>query len=206
MKNKYKTEQEIFWIEEFGDEYIKRNSSQDLFASNLKFFSKALKSVNELKSCFEIGANIGLNLKAIKMLYPNIKLEGIEINKKAHEELVNNIGEGAYHGSILNYDKVISSELILIKTVLIHINPDLLKIVYKFLYESSSRYILISEYYNPTPVEIIYRGFERKLFKRDFAGELLSLYPQLKIIDYGFEYHKIPPYMNDDTTWFLLEK
>ena len=51
-----------------------------------------------------------------------------------------------------------------------------------------------------------YRGYDNKLFKRDFAGELLNLYPDLKLIDCGFEYHKIPPFMNDDITWFLIEK
>ena len=36
----FKTEQELFWNQEFGDEYIERNNSAELLASNLNFFSK----------------------------------------------------------------------------------------------------------------------------------------------------------------------
>lgn len=34
----YKTEQEEFWATEFGSEYIKRNQSDQLLASNVCFF------------------------------------------------------------------------------------------------------------------------------------------------------------------------
>lgn len=50
-------------------------------------------------------------------------------------------------------------------------NPGRLNEVYKTLYESSRKYLLLVEYYNPTPVEIEYRGHSGKLFKRDFAGK-----------------------------------
>ena len=38
--------------------------------------------------------------------------------------------------------------------------------VYEKLVESTSKYLLICEYYNPTPVNISYRGNENKLFKK----------------------------------------
>ena len=60
----------------------------------------------------------------------------------------------------------------MIKGVLIHINPDMLNNVYEKLYDSSDRYILVAEYYNPTPVNVSYRGYNDRLFKRDFAGEM----------------------------------
>jgi hypothetical protein len=41
--NKFKTEQEAFWAGQFGTEYIGRNDSQELLASNLNFFSQALR-------------------------------------------------------------------------------------------------------------------------------------------------------------------
>ena len=50
-----------------------------------------------------------------------------------------------------------------------------------------------------------YRGNKDKLFKRDFAGELISKY-DLKLVDYGFNYHLDTYHTNDDSTWFLLEK
>ncbi len=42
MSATYKTEQEAFWAGTFGNEYIERNKSDELLASNLNFFSKAL--------------------------------------------------------------------------------------------------------------------------------------------------------------------
>lgn len=90
--------------------------------------------------------------------------------------------------------------------VLIHINPDKLNIVYEKLYNYSNRYILIAEYYSPRPVGISYRGNKDRLFKRDFAGELMDKYENLDLIDYGFVYHRDNNFPDDDINWFLLEK
>ena len=70
----------------------------------------------------------------------------------------------------------------------------------------SRRFVMVCEYFNPTPVEVAYRGHEHALFKRDFAGELLDAYPELRLVDYGFTYHRDPLYPLDDSTWFLMEK
>jgi len=62
------------------------------------------------------------------------------------------------------------------------------------------------EYYNPVPVEVSYRGHQGKLFKRDFSGEMLDKFKDLRLIRYGFVYHRDPSFPQDDITWFLLEK
>ena len=203
----YKTEQEVFWSDSFGDDYIERNQSPELLASNINFFVKALSSAGKINSCKEFGANIGMNIKALKSLYPSIKVEAIEINKKASAQLSKLIGhENVFIGSIFDAPIINKAELVLIKTVLIHINPDMLNVVYEKLYETSSKYILIAEYYNPTPITIDYRGNKDKLFKRDFAGDFLKKYPSTKLIDYGFSYKRDPSFPQDDITWFLIEK
>jgi spore coat polysaccharide biosynthesis protein SpsF len=203
----FKTDQEKFWAENFGTEYIERNQGDQLLASNLNFFSKAFAKAGKINSCLEFGANIGMNLKALKLLYPNIELRGIEINKQASEQLANLIGSGnVYNSSIFDFDVEIKSDITLIKGVLIHINPDMLKLVYQKLYEASSKYILIAEYYNPSPVTIKYRGHEDRLFKRDFAGEFIEKYPDTTLIDYGFSYRNDPVFPQDDITWFLIQK
>ena len=74
------------------------------------------------------------------------------------------------------------------------------------MYRAASRYILVSEYYNPKPTEITYRQHKGKLFKRDFAGDMLDKFPDLNLIDYGFVYHRDPNFPQDDMTWFLMEK
>jgi pseudaminic acid biosynthesis-associated methylase len=204
---KYNTAQEEFWAGEFGNQYIGRNESQELLASNLHFFSKALGQAGKISSCLEFGANIGMNLKALKLLYPNIDLHGIEINPIAANELEVLIGsQNVFEGSIFDYPVKQKVELSLIKGVLIHINPEKLVDVYSKLYEATTKYILVCEYYNPSPVSILYRGHSDRLFKRDFAGEILDMYPDLKLVDYGFSYKRDLAFPQDDITWFLLEK
>jgi spore coat polysaccharide biosynthesis protein SpsF len=90
--------------------------------------------------------------------------------------------------------------------VLIHINPDELAGVYDMMLKASSRYILIAEYYNPVPVEVAYRGHGGVLFKRDFAGEMMDRSGSLRLVDYGFVYHRDPLFPQDDGTWFLMER
>ena len=202
----YVTEQEKFWAGEFGNEYISRNQSDGLIASNISFFSKALKGAHPLGSCIEFGANVGMNLKALRALYPNMHLHAIEINARAANQLAAFIKEeNVLRGSILDVDAPIC-DLALIKGVLIHINPEMLPKAYSKLVAATSRWLLISEYYNPTPVSIPYRGHTEKLFKRDFGGEILNMFPEMRLVDYGFVYCGDPQFPQDDTTWFLMEK
>ena len=206
-KENFATPQEAFWAGQFGTEYIGRNDSQQLLASNLNFFTKALKHAGKISSCLELGANIGMNLKALQLLYPGIDLKAAEINPDAAAKLRELIGNNnAFEGSIFNYPITDKVDLALIKGVLIHINPDSLDIVYEKLYQASSRYLLVAEYYNPSPAAIPYRGHSDRLYKRDFAGELLDKYSDLALTDYGFAYHRDPAFPQDDITWFLLKK
>lgn len=207
MKKNYETEQEEFWAGHFGTEYIERNRGDALLASNLNFFTKALGSAGKISSCIEFGANIGMNLKALKLLRPELKMQGIEINKEAAKQLGDVVGsENVFCESIFNWQPKSVAELSLIKGVLIHINPDKLKEVYQTLYQASCRYVLVCEYYNPVPVTLNYRGHDERLFKRDFAGEIMELFPDLELIDYGFNYRHDPVFPQDDITWFLMEK
>lgn len=203
----FKTEQESFWAGAFGTEYIQRNQGDALLASNLDFFAKALRATRGVKTCIEFGANIGMNLKALKLLYPGFEQHGIEINADAAHELAQVIPpDHVYQSSILEFNPVQRWDLVLIKGVLIHINPDVLPQVYDKLVASSGRYLLVAEYYNPAPVAIPYRGHTDRLFKRDFAGEIMDRHPQMQLVDYGFAYRRDPSFPQDDITWFLMEK
>jgi pseudaminic acid biosynthesis-associated methylase len=91
-------------------------------------------------------------------------------------------------------------DLALIKGVLIHINPNELPEVYNKLIASTGRYLLVAEYYNPAPVAIPYRGHADRLFKRDFAGEIMDRHPQMRLVDYGFTYRRDPNFPQDDVT------
>jgi pseudaminic acid biosynthesis-associated methylase len=203
----FRTDQETFWAGAFGTEYIQRNQGDALLASNLDFFAKALRGAHGVKSCIEFGANIGMNLKALKLLHPSIEAHGIEINADAARQLGELIPPlQVHHISILDFAPQRSWDLALIKGVLIHINPDVLPQVYDKLVAATSRYLMVAEYYNPAPVAISYRGHTDRLFKRDFAGEIMDRHPQMKLIDYGFAYRRDPNFPQDDITWFLMEK
>lgn len=203
----YKTDQEAFWAGEFGSEYIQRNQGDALLASNLDFFAKALRAARGVKTVIEFGANIGMNLKALKLLNPMQEQHGIEINAEAGHQLAQIIPAGNVHQtSILDFQPDQNWDLVLIKGVLIHINPDVLSQVYDKLVASSGRYLLVAEYYNPAPVAIAYRGHADRLFKRDFAGEIMDRHPQMQLVDYGFAYRRDPSFPQDDITWFLMEK
>ena len=211
------SEQDSFWSHSFGNDYISRNNSSSFRASGINFFSRALRQASALGNpglaprCIEFGPNIGINLAALNFLYPRMIQYGVEVNQKAAEELSKSLPwVNVKNESILNFKPDMQCDLVLAKTLLIHIHPSNLPLVYKTLYDSSSKYILIAEYYNPTPVMIEYRGHSNKLFKRDFCGELLDLYSEaqykLKLLDYGFVYYRDPQFPQDDITWFLLEK
>lgn len=142
------------------------------------------------------------------MLHPQMKLNAVEINDTAVEVMKNdpNLPVKIFHDSILDVEINDIYDLAFTMGVLIHINPNELKTVYEKLYTSSKKYMLIAEYYNPSPVEIPYRGNKERLFKRDFAGEFLDMFPDCKLEDYGFVYHRDNNFPLDDITWFLMKK
>ena len=124
-KSKFETEQEEFWAGDFGLEYLDRNKSVEFLASNINFFSKSLRSAISINSCIEFGCNIGMQLKALKYLYPKMQLHGIEINSDAAEKLANVIDKkNIYNQSIFDYECKKVFDLVLIKGVLIHIRPE----------------------------------------------------------------------------------
>ena len=203
------TKQELFWEGKFGNEYISRNQSANIDAANIQLFSEIFgKLLFKPKSFIELGANIGNNLKAIKTICPTCKTLGVEINSTAAKILEeSDFCDLSINETLFDIDSSqYISDISMTKGVLIHINPEFLNKAFDILYKSSKKYILLIEYFNPTPVEVIYRGHEKKLFKRDFARDLMKRYDNLSLIDYGFKYNGDNLFPQDDLTWFLLSK
>lgn len=188
---------EQLWRGDFGNDYIDRNQ-----VDNKLFWMKVLSFI-PMNSFFEFGANTGMNIKALKSLYKEAEFGAMEINEKAYEKL-SKICDNAILGSIFNYKPDKQYEFVFTKGLLIHIQPERLDEAYGVLYNTSSKYIMIAEYYNPTPVMVRYRGHENELWKRDFAGDMMDKY-KLKLKDYGFIYHR-DVFNQDDITYFILEK
>lgn len=203
------TEQESFWQGDFGDEYIERNryQAEQLLVSNTALFSKILSRAGKVKSVIEFGANVGQNIMALSRLIPDGDFEAVEINAKAASLFEENAPGAILHrSSILDFSTDRAFDMVLIKGVLIHQNPKRLPDIYTLMHKCSSRYVAVVEYYNPVPVEVDYRGHSERLYKRDFAGEMLDMFPDLSLADYGFAYHRDNNFPIGDMTWFLLEK
>jgi spore coat polysaccharide biosynthesis protein SpsF len=205
--NLYKTRQESFWAGSFGDKYQSRNIGKKIIASNYALFSKILSNVSvPLTSFIEFGAGTGNNLKVIQDLCPDAQMSALEINKKAVSYLKRLRFFEIFQQSLLTYMPKKKYDFVLSKGLLIHINPDALPSVYNTIYKSAKKYICLVEYYNPKPIQITYRGYKNRLFKRDFAGEMLDRFPDLELIQYGFCYHRDSIFPQDDIAWFLLKK
>jgi pseudaminic acid biosynthesis-associated methylase len=201
------TQQEKLWSGEFGDAYCDRNNSEMHIAANIRLFGDILAGVERPERVIEFGANIGLNLRALRSLLPNAHLTAVEINSRAAGLLKEELGDAeVLQQSIFDSIPPQTWDLVLIKTVLIHVSPELLPRAYDALYAATGRYLVIAEYFNPTPVEVEYRGHRAQLFKRDFCGEILDRFPDLRLRRYGFNYSRDPISPGADENWFLLEK
>lgn len=165
MSDDYGTDQEALWAGEFGTEYVERNRGADLVAANTALFRRVLEHTSGVSSVLELGCNIGNNLRALRGLLPDADLLGVEINDTAAAEVREWGGAEVEVGSILGYRAERTFDLTFTKGVLIHINPDRVGEVYEALTQASSRYVMVCEYYNPTPVEVRYRGKDAALFK-----------------------------------------
>lgn len=97
-------------------------------------------------------------------------------------------------------------DLVFTMGVMIHIHPDNLMRIMGKMFDYSSKYILMGEYFNRTPVMLEYQGEKDKLFKRDFGKLFIESFP-VELVDYGFLWGYL--YDNagfDDITWWLFEK
>ncbi len=195
------TEQETFWLSDFGDEYTERNENED--RNNMAFWKQIMPY--SVRSVLELGANRGSNIKALKKLNPSADFTAVEINPTACVKLREIGGVNVHQESIFDFKVKRTYDLVFTKGVLIHINPGMLKSVYAKMHYAAEKYIVVAEYYNPKPVPVDYRGHKNKLFKRDFAGEMMDIYPDLSLVGYGFWYHR-DKYPQDDICYFVLEK
>ena len=91
--------------------------------------------------------------------------------------------------------------------MLIHINPGDAAEVYDALCtQQRAATSLSGRVLQPDAGRIPYRGHADRLFKRDFAGEILDRHPDLQLSTTASPTGAIRHFPQDDITWFLLEK
>lgn len=198
------------WRTDFGDAYTERNSATHAaLAARLAMWARILKAMEGQppRSILEAGANLGLNLRALRLLTP-ADLTAVEPNATARARLV---GDG-----ILPVDRVHdgfcaklpfnddSFDLVFTSGVLIHIPPSELDASCRELHRVAARYLLAVEYNSEQPQELPYRNREGLLFKRDFGAHYLDLFPSLQVVDYGFFWRPVTGL--DNLTWWLFRK
>ena len=200
--------QEDFWKKRITKSYAEDNSQFDE-KLGLLAWSQMLEKVdlNEIKSFLDCGSNIGRNVRFLGKFLPNASANIIELAEDPYNKCKKDFNiSDSYLGSIKDAAFSNKFDLVFTNTVLIHVNPDdLLKSMEK-MYEFSSKYILICEYFNRTPVMIEYRGELDMLFKRDF-GKLFIENFDCEIVDYGFLWgHQFDNAGFDDITYWLFRK
>lgn len=200
--------QEKLWQGAFGTEYHQRNKTED----RTGFWADVLGEdvLRDAFSVLEPGAGKGENLAAIRKLrevggiqMQDWQLTGIEVNKVAFEEMRKQkiVAHNSAFLDIPLDDK--NYNLVITRGFLIHVPTLALPATLAKIYNASSKYICFAEYYSPVRREVDYHGMGSALWLDDYAGKLMKMYPNLKLLDYGFKYHKDNGY---DITYFLMEK
>jgi pseudaminic acid biosynthesis-associated methylase len=200
-------EQQVFWKEKYSKEYISKNSSYTL-DDGVKCWSQMLQRANGISTILECGSNIGKNIGILNHVLPSASKSIIEISPDAYEIVTSRYDLAqSFNGPILasSLEKE-SFDLVFTMGVLIHIHPDDLHANMQKMFDYSSQYILMGEYFNRTPVMIEYHGEKDKLFKRDFGKMFIENFP-VELVDYGFLWGHL--YDNagfDDITYWLFRK
>ncbi len=199
-----------FWRGEFGDAYTNRNTaSATEIQARLALWSEILSHTISAPpaSILEVGANLGINLRALRLLSSARRL-AVEPNEKARGLLVQDgivAAADARDGlaSAIDFPDGIA-DLAFTSGVLIHIHPDQLSASLREIHRCAKRWIGCIEYFSDKPQMIPYRGHEDRLFKRDFGELWLETCHDLRVVAYGFAWKRVTGL--DNLTWWLFEK
>lgn len=198
------------WKGAFGNAYTGRNAADEAgIERRVRMWRRVLRSLEAAPParCLEVGANVGINLRALKTLHTP-EMYALEPNAEARDALVRD--------RVVSPDRVLdgtadridlpdeSIDLVFTSGVLIHVPPEQLAAACGEMHRVARRYLLTIEYFASEPEEKTYRGREGLLFKRDFGALWLDLYPALTLVDYGFFWK--PATGLDNLTWWLFAK
>jgi pseudaminic acid biosynthesis-associated methylase len=194
---------EELWAGDFGNEYVDRNLSA--YDRRGEFWLPLLDELQP-KSVLEVGCNVGGNLQWITQRVDPSKVTGVDVNSKALRLLDQRVpGVQGIHSPARELpvsDR--SVELVFTMGVLIHQPEETLEKVMCEMVRASSRYLLCGEYYDTETIEVPYRGHAGALFRRDYGGLFLDLFPfDLTLVREGY---LSPEQGWDRVTWWLFER
>ena len=208
------TDQMKVWKGEFGAIYTDRNKYQnesmdelymkDFGITRTEMNRRFLGKLDRSMKILEIGPNSGNQLIELsKMGFRN--LSAVELNPHAIEVAKKAVpSANIVQGNIFKIpfpDR--SFDMVFTSRVLIHISPKDIQRALKEICRVAKEYIWGFEYFTPECTEVNYRGHENLLWKTDFAGEYLQIFPGLEMV----KREKLK-YLYDDNVdeMFLLRK
>jgi pseudaminic acid biosynthesis-associated methylase len=198
------------WRGDFGDAYTERNAPEEpMLRARTVLWAEILRPLlgDPPSSILEVGANMGLNLKALKRL-TDARLIAVEPNALARQKLIDDgvvpteDVHDAFASSIPLADRAV--DFAFTSGVLIHIHPDHLLASCREIHRVTRRTIGCLEYFSAEPEEVRYRDRDGLLFKRDFGGFWLDNFPDLRTLECGFAWKRLTGL--DNLTWWLFEK
>ena len=193
---------ERLWAGEFGNSYVDRNGE---VAERRVPFWRSFLAEFPARRILEVGCNLGGNLIPIAGFADPSGVFGVDVNQKALGLLRSKLpGVNALHGVARELPfRAGWFDLTFTTGVLIHQPPEVLPIVMSEIVRCSRRFVLCGEYYAETITEVPYHGQSGALFKRDFGGLYLQLFPELKLRKSG-ELSRDAGW--DDVTYWVFEK
>ncbi len=204
------SDQTHLWRGNFGNEYIARNpANADAVRASATLWAQILRCFqgNPPETILEIGANIGINLRALHVL-TNAELYALEPNNEAYRQLIANrvvSAKNALEGVASQIALPDASiDLVFTRGVLIHIHPNDLLASCREIHRVARRYIVSIEYFAANPEEMTYRNQSNALFKRDFGAYWLDNFANIRVLDYGFAWQRLTGL--DNLTWWAFEK
>ena len=198
------------WSGAFGDRYTARNAvTDDAVRGRARVWAAVLDRMagDPPQSALEVGPNVGMNLRALRNL-ADIDLWAIEPGAAAREVLLadevlptDRLMAGFGHEIPMGDGSV---DLSFTSGVLIHVDPSLLGETMREIHRVTSKYVFCAEYFAPKAETIPYRGEDELLFKNDFGSLYMDMFPDLRLVDYGFFWRRTT--VMDDSTWWLFRK
>jgi pseudaminic acid biosynthesis-associated methylase len=193
---------EGLWSGEFGNQYVERNAG---VWQNRQPFWDGILSEFPVKNIFEVGCNVGGNLRCIAEIVGAENVFGIDVNTKALEQIHQ---EAPKINAIHSFARELPFrdnwfDMVFTMGVLIHQPESTLPLVMSEIVRCSRRYVFCGEYFAEETAEVSYRGQEGALFKRDYGFLYQELFPNLKLLKKGF-LEKGSGF--DDVTYWMFEK
>jgi pseudaminic acid biosynthesis-associated methylase len=163
------TEQEQFWRQSFGDEYVNRNRVD--WRARVPFWASIIDRTKP-RYVLEVGCGSGWNMRALRHVDPMLALWGCEINQTALQEAAD-AGLSVVDSSLFDLKTEWPEggfDLVFTSGVLIHVAPEDLSRAMDSIISVSNRYVLAVEYADETEVMVPYRDHTERLWRRPFGS------------------------------------